>query len=387
VIDIQTLLLVLGLGNFCFAALMAVYTDGAVRHPGLRLWMWARLVMGACQLLAWAHQLNTLPWSAHLEPIGWVGGLALETAAYCVFFDVGRWKRVLFPVTCIAMLLMMSAGSADASRDVMTVLVASIIGLFAAVMAFVLMSHTGLGSSRLQKIIGINDLMFALAMGALAWSGIGHGGVNLMQPGAPQVTAVLCGYLVMIVNGFGFLLMCKQKDDSQMEWLATTDSLTGLANRRAFLERAESARMLAARLRKPITLLMLDIDHFKQINDRFGHATGDEALLVFADTARQVLREHDIMGRLGGEEFALVLPGTDFDGALHAAERLRVAVSEAPLITSGNAYAMTVSIGVVLIDPNEALTTALARADHALYAAKSGGRNRVEAGAPTPMRA
>ncbi|MFL6673290.1 MAG: diguanylate cyclase [Massilia sp.] len=379
-IDIQTLLLVLGLGNVCFAALMAVYTDGAVRHPGLRLWMWARLAIGVCQLLAWAHQQQALEWIEHVEPIGWVGGLALEMAAYCVFFEVRRWKRVLLPGTGLVMLLTISAYSAGASRGAMTVLVASIIAVFAGVMGVVLMRQASPGSSRLQKIIGINDLMFALAMGMLAWSGIGQGGVNLMQSKLPQVAAVLCGYLVMIVNGFGFLLLCKQKDDSQMEWLATTDSLTGLANRRAFLERAESARMLAGRLRKPITLMMLDIDHFKQLNDRFGHATGDEALVVFADTARQALRDHDIMGRLGGEEFALVLPGTDFEGALHAAERLRVAVSEAPLITSGNAYTMTVSIGVVLIDPNEELTAALARADHALYAAKSGGRNRVEAG-------
>jgi diguanylate cyclase (GGDEF)-like protein len=169
--------------------------------------------------------------------------------------------------------------------------------------------------------------------------------------------------------------------------LATTDSLTGLANRRAFFERAEAARLLSLRLRKPIALMMLDLDHFKQINDRFGHATGDEGLALFAAAARATLRDHDILGRLGGEEFALALPGTDLDGALQAAERLRHAITEAPLITSGATYVMTVSIGVVVIEANEALTAALARADHALYAAKSGGRNRVEAGPQVLRRA
>jgi diguanylate cyclase (GGDEF)-like protein len=167
-----------------------------------------------------------------------------------------------------------------------------------------------------------------------------------------------------------------------MALLATIDSLTGLVNRRAFFERTDSARLLATRLRSPISLMMIDIDHFKRLNDRFGHATGDEALCVFAATARRALRDHDIMGRLGGEEFALVLPGTDMEGALQAAERLRCAIAAAVLPTSGHQYSMTVSIGVVVIDQNEHINSALARADHALYAAKSAGRDRVEIGEP-----
>jgi diguanylate cyclase (GGDEF)-like protein len=196
-----------------------------------------------------------------------------------------------------------------------------------------------------------------------------------------EAMAYIAGYLLLIVNGFGFILMSKQRDDARMERLATTDDLTGLLNRRAFFARAEAARLLALRLRQPITLLMLDIDHFKQLNDRFGHATGDEALVKFSATCTDALREHDILGRLGGEEFALALPGTDLDGARHAAERLRQGVLDTRLLSCGNSYTMTVSVGVVLIDPEEDLPTALARADHALYEAKGKGRNRVEVGA------
>jgi len=133
--------------------------------------------------------------------------------------------------------------------------------------------------------------------------------------------------------------------------------------------------------------MMLDLDHFKRLNDGFGHACGDEALRVFADTARGVLRDHDLMGRLGGEEFALALPGTGLEGALHAAERLRVAVAEAPLLSCAGSYRMTVSIGLVMIDTGEELTAALARADHALYVAKTTGRNRVEVGPAMLKRA
>jgi diguanylate cyclase (GGDEF)-like protein len=382
VIDIQTLLLALGLGNISFSILMAVYTGGTARHAGLRLWMWARLVKGSSQLLGWLQAYHPYPWLENVESAGWVAGLALESAAYCAFFELRRQQRVLFPAACVVMLLAVAAHSAGASRDAMIALMAVVVALYAALIGAVLLRQPRPGLWRLQKLIGLNDLVLALTMAAWAWSGIGKGGVDMSTSSPVQVAAFLSGFIMMIINGFGFLLMCKQKDDMQMERLATIDYLTGLLNRRAFFERAESARMLAKRLREPIALMMLDIDHFKQLNDRFGHAGGDQALVVFANTAREMLRDHDIMGRLGGEEFALVLPGTDRDGALHAAERLRVAVKEARLDKSGNDYAMTVSIGVVLVDPGEELTAALARADRALYLAKSSGRNRVEASLP-----
>lgn len=197
--------------------------------------------------------------------------------------------------------------------------------------------------------------------------------------------------MILIVNGFGFVLLCKEKDDAEMTRLATIDSLTGMANRRAFFERTDSARMLAARQGHPISLMMLDLDHFKRINDHYGHAAGDAALRVFADAAQQALREPDIMGRLGGEEFAIALPGTDLAGAVQAGERLRLAVRAAELPLCGPEYVITVSIGVVAIDPEEHINAALARADHALYVAKSAGRDRIEVGQPLrqsePVRA
>jgi diguanylate cyclase (GGDEF)-like protein len=386
-IDIPTLLLALGIGNLSFAVLVAAYTGGTARHAGLRLWMWARLVLGVTELLRWVHERSPSQWIEHTEPVGWVIALALEVAAYSVFFRFRRWRRVLIPAAGLVALVVITAKVMGARQFEMIALVSAIIALFAVAMGAVMLRPQPGGVPTLQKIIGANDLVFALAIGAWAWTVWREASVSLVQATPLQAVVFLCGYLIMIVNGFGFLLLCKQRDDAQMQLLATTDFLTGLANRRAFFEQAESARLLAARLRKPISLMMIDIDHFKQLNDRFGHASGDEALVLFADIARRSLREHDIMGRLGGEEFALALPGTGLDGALQAAERLRVAINQAPLITSGSGYMMTVSVGVVLIEPGEALTAALARADHALYAAKSGGRNRVEAGVQVLRRA
>ncbi len=148
------------------------------------------------------------------------------------------------------------------------------------------------------------------------------------------------------------------------------DALTGVANRRGFMLALDAAHRRAVRDGARYGLLMIDIDHFKRINDSHGHAAGDEALRGLALQLQHTLRAGDTVGRLGGEEFCLLLPGCDLDGARHLAERLCRAVAEA--------NAITVSIGVALADAAaENGEQALARADAALYRAKNEGRNRV----------
>jgi diguanylate cyclase (GGDEF)-like protein len=375
VIDIQTFMLALGVGNIAFALLMAGYMRGAENSPALVYWMWGRLSIGLAQLCWWLAPQFELRAVEALSACAWVGGVALEVGANCLFFGFTRWRRSLYLLTLPGWVAVCYAVATGASRLQLTELISFIIALSVFGAAVVLLRPRE--APLLQRIIGVNNILFALAI----WAWLGFEGGNPGTSTTPVIgLAYLASYLLMIVNGFGFLLLCKQKDDAMMRRLATIDSLTGMLNRRAFFERADNARQLATRLRKPIALLMLDIDHFKQLNDGFGHACGDEALKMFADTARGVLRDHDLIGRLGGEEFALALPGTTLDGALEAAERLRLAVTETPVLGCAPAYRMTVSIGVVMIDTFEELTAALARADHALYAAKTGGRNRVEAG-------
>jgi diguanylate cyclase (GGDEF)-like protein len=325
-----------------------------------------------------------LPVAEQLAAFGWVGGVALELASYCVFFGFRNWRRILAPAAVAALFIVAAAAVAQASRQQMMQVVAVIVALFASGAAAILLRPQA-DAPLLQRIIGVNDALFAIAI--WIWMAVANGGIGTFDANPVYGFAYLASYLLMIVNGFGFLLLCKLKDDQRMRRLATIDGLTDVLNRRAFFERAEIARQQALRLRKPIALMMLDLDHFKQLNDSFGHACGDDALRLFADTARMSLRENDVMGRLGGEEFALAMPGTSLAGAQQAAERLRAAVAEAPAPACAATYRMTVSIGVVLIDQGEELTAALARADHALYVAKTSGRNRVEVGAPLLKRA
>ena len=177
-------------------------------------------------------------------------------------------------------------------------------------------------------------------------------------------------------TAFIVLLMVKDRHVHFYRTAATTDSLTGLLNRGAFLEAARNLQVRQGARGESVTLLMFDLDHFKSINDRFGHATGDSVLRLFAQVARSSMRATDIIGRLGGEEFVAIVP-EPIAGALHLAERLRASFEAAGLTVDGHALGSTVSIG--LATSNRAapdVDALLLRADEALYRAKNEGRNR-----------
>ena len=171
-------------------------------------------------------------------------------------------------------------------------------------------------------------------------------------------------------------------DEVDLRRHASIDPLTGVLNRRDLLVRGGEDLARADRYGHPGTVLMMDIDHFKRINDTFGHAEGDEALRRFAAACEEVLRENDLFGRMGGEEFAIVLPETTVEGGRLLAERLRKRVAEIEISAEGKRLAMTVSIGVAAQRlGKDNIETLLSRADRALYRAKQQGRNRVVVGA------
>jgi diguanylate cyclase (GGDEF)-like protein len=179
-----------------------------------------------------------------------------------------------------------------------------------------------------------------------------------------------------IGTAFIMLLMVKDHHVHFYRLAATTDHLTGVFNRRAFIEAANAMYARQGARGEAVTLLMFDLDKFKSINDRFGHGVGDSALKVFAKVASSSVRATDVFGRLGGEEFAALVP-EETEGAVLVAERLRLAFQAAGVTIDGHEIGATVSIGVATsyaaVPDLDAL---LLRADEALYAAKNGGRNR-----------
>ncbi|MBV8791320.1 MAG: GGDEF domain-containing protein [Pseudolabrys sp.] len=173
--------------------------------------------------------------------------------------------------------------------------------------------------------------------------------------------------------------MAKERTELRHREAALVDPLTGIANRRAFLQEAAAHAKRHMGNPRPSSVLLIDLDHFKSINDRYGHAVGDQVLEVFAETARQTVRASDLIGRLGGEEFAAVLTDMPQDKAFAVAERLRADFAQAAATVDGRPVGATVSVGIVNCDgPLFDVAGLLAQADQALYFAKERGRNRVE---------
>lgn len=162
------------------------------------------------------------------------------------------------------------------------------------------------------------------------------------------------------------------------ERLADTDELTGLNNRRAFFNLAQQSIRQAVRNGDPVSVIMFDLDHFKQVNDRWGHAAGDAVLRQLSATARHTVRDSDILARLGGEEFAVLLPTTDLPKARYLAQRLQQAFSNQILPVNGGRLTCTASFGIAAsIGQDITLDNLLQQADRALFRAKEAGRNQV----------
>jgi diguanylate cyclase (GGDEF)-like protein len=172
----------------------------------------------------------------------------------------------------------------------------------------------------------------------------------------------------------------------EVQRLAVTDDLTGVHNRRHLFELAEHEFRQSQRYHRPLAAIMFDLDRFKDVNDTYGHGVGDEVLRAVAGHCRKLIREVDVLGRYGGEEFAVILPETDLKAAIEVAERFRSTVAARPLETSRGPIEVTVSAGVAEIHRDMIdVHSLIDRADAAMYFAKRTGRNRVEGGWTTPF--
>jgi len=223
-------------------------------------------------------------------------------------------------------------------------------------MAFVLAIYLALDAA--TQVVPVVYALAPAELMALRWLSI-------------AVVFVMFGYTAR------FYTQRVQEAEGQLYDLATTDSLTGLWNRRQFLQLAHAEIDRARRHGTSLALVLADIDHFKQVNDQHGHDAGDRVIRHVAGLLRQQARGGDLVGRWGGEEFVMLLPMTDGDGALELSERVRCRVEQAPCQHAGARMPVTLSLGVCELQPGQSLDHAFKNADAALYAAKNAGRNRV----------
>jgi diguanylate cyclase (GGDEF)-like protein len=227
--------------------------------------------------------------------------------------------------------------------------------------------------------------VFAMAAALLIWRNIQLWMGDYQLPGITTASNTNFFYVMFsglqpLFAGIGFLLLYNEILQQELRLLARIDPLTGVSNRLAIDEATTMMLAHSARYRQSLAVLMLDADHFKSVNDRFGHNGGDKVLRSLVFSIRATLRDSDLIGRVGGEEFVVLSPGADMASAMLLAERVRSTVEHTPLVIDGQSLTLTVSVGVAVAALNESDgTVLLQRADAALYEAKRAGRNRVEA--------
>ena len=206
---------------------------------------------------------------------------------------------------------------------------------------------------------------------------------SILQGSVLQTVTFMATFSVVLVSSVGFVFMSRDRSDESNRIMAALDPLTGVANRRSLISALDRDVSRAIRTHQPIALMMVDIDHFKHVNDRYGHPAGDEVLCSVVSVLRQRVRAQDLVGRYGGEEFMVLLPDTDLVGAEQLARELCKAVEESRCLAQGagpEGVEVTVSIGVFggHLESGDSWDMLIAAADRALYEAKNNGRNRVE---------
>jgi diguanylate cyclase (GGDEF)-like protein len=380
-LHIPTLLLALLLG-FLLLTLSLGMTQRAVRaRPEIRRWTqgsWA--LLGGFAALA-GRVVLPLEVSVVLGNALVCLGLALYAQALHRLLRAENGPKVLLqvqPAIWLGLLLML-----DWPLSQRTALLSLVYAALLAASVQVVMRH-GWNAERSLRAVAAT---LALAIVALLLRAV-HALVHpedygdLLQASLGQGLTFLVAFVSLLGAGFGFILAVFERVARQMEDLASHDGLTGCYNRTTTDAMLAHELQRAHRSGAPVAFVLLDLDHFKQVNDRHGHRTGDAVLRAFADVVRRRLRASDVFGRTGGEEFGLVLPATDAAGARWLVEAVRreVEALEVPSCDGGPTVKVTVSAGVAVADAGSKLSgdRLYGQADQSLYEAKRAGRNRVE---------
>ena len=234
---------------------------------------------------------------------------------------------------------------------------------------------------RAHLLLQIGALISLIGLGMRALAVINGTAVEMRYDTSnlKQSISVAIGTVTVMMYSIGLVLMAKERSESRLQHLALRDVLTGTYNRRAILERFAVELDSARGEQSSLAVAMIDIDHFKRINDLYGHLAGDEVLCHCVRQLQQRLRQGDSLGRYGGEEFLLLLPHTTRDGAIAALQGLREAIARSPALFAGNEIALRFSVGLwcAVPGPHDSTAGLLAQADAALYQAKAAGRNTV----------
>lgn len=379
ILDLRTLLAVMVATSLLLAALLLVAVGPRFRE-GLDKWIWS-LLLQAVVFALYAGQ-GSWPDAATVVVSNalFVTCLTLQAAAIIEFHGgkMSRWWHLL-PMVLAAVVFALVIDKFSTR----VILSGAIFGAGMLSLAILVqrLNPEARGSARWLLLAGYligtattfsRSIISIIEPGSLP---------DLLVPTPFQSITFLFAFAVILITSSGFMVLQKERSEEAAQKLALTDPLTGAFNRRTFLELAEKEIARTRRARGSLSLVMLDLDLFKQINDRNGHLAGDEVLKGVVIVVQTCLRKEDLLVRYGGEEFCILLPGVAIDRTVALAQRIREAVEQARFSFNGRTLQVTISAGVssLALDNTEGVDKLVDRADEALYAAKKAGRNRVVA--------
>lgn len=378
-IDMGTLLIVLVLGHILTGILMISYTVGRGKEKSVNTFLLSKLFQSvAWIMLGFKSVIPYIIWISIANSILFLGA-ALELVAFLTLVNsynkvIRRNYNILIGVCILTFNVVAVCGAVENIRIVFASSITALLMVFPVYRLFRCKN-----SSVLQKVITIfySITMVFLLLRAYTALILVHN-MSLWSTNIFNTGSFLMLYLVMLVGSIGFILLTKEKLDMELIKAASYDELTGIYNRRTFILRAKEFISLYARKKEPISYLLIDIDKFKRINDTYGHFAGDIVLKEFSALIGAQLRESDLFGRYGGEEFAILLPGADEKSSAEVAERLRKAI-ENTVVNADTEIKYTISTGIVTLTPDSETNVDMLYklSDNALYEAKLQGRNCV----------
>jgi diguanylate cyclase (GGDEF)-like protein len=382
--DIKTLVFALALGNLSLCAALFFVGDGKRSGTtGPSSWAIAKQCQAAAWLLLYFRGIVPDLLSIALANALLLTGVAFDAGALWEAAGRSGWRRYALPPLAAIVVLSLMMYVFEVPVALRNAVSALAVAAFFAAGACALLRRWA-QATLLRRFLGLAMLPLALVMAARGLlAGFEPDGWSWLSPDLLRGAGLVAMFLMLLLNGFGTLLLAREKLQRRLERLEVMDALTDVPNRRGFYQALAPWMALARRPGMPTALIILNLDHFKRINDGYGHPVGDAVLKSVVDACKKQLRDSDLMGRLGGAEFAVQLPRTIPADALMVAERIRAAVAGLPVKTERAVINLTASLGVTAIRAEDSTVSLFKRADEALQAAKDGGRDRVvEAPAP-----
>jgi len=380
------MVLALALGNLALCAALFFFEHVDGRPAALSPWGWGRQYQAAGWLLLAIGAAGIMP-EGLAFPVAYAlvfAGVAWEAGAQWERAGRPRWRRVVAPLLGLAIAAFIVCNLIDPIG--LRALAASLIlGAFYLAAALAL-ARGWKEASMLRRFMALSTGLLALVVGArgalvlaapAGWGWMSNDLLRQLHSGAL--------YLLMVLGAFGWLLLGRERLQGELARLEVVDPLTDVPNRRGFFQALGPWMALARRPGQPTALVLFDLDQFKRINDGYGHPAGDAVLAELAATCKRQLRDSDLLGRLVGVEFAILLPRTSLEDAAMVAERMRAAIEAQRVKTERAMISLTASFGVTTIRADDSNVTLLARADETMRAAKTKGRNRIEVAAPAVL--